>query len=212
MSSSYRPDYAELELPEEADWPAARATYRRLVNRWHPDRYAEKPRERAHAQARFIRITRSFDRLRQYHREHERLPFQTVTIDDPDTLQARRRSEAVADERRRDALSDAVSPAQAVSGFEPRSSRQAAKSRPRRSLLFGGLAVLLLIGTLVVVLVLDQNQSRRAFEAGREALRATPPSEFMPSSTEVRRQSTRGTFVEREDGKLGDQLMPDMFR
>ena len=44
-------------------------------------------------------------------------------------------------------------------------------------------------------------------------LRRTAPSEYMPSAAEVQKRSSRGAFVEREDsGRMGDQLMEDMFR
>ncbi len=60
--------------------------------------------------------------------------------------------------------------------------------------------------------VLDRNERRATYDGGREVLLDTEPSEFMPGATEVRRRSTRGSFVTREDGEPGDRLMEDVLR
>ena len=78
MTHDFRQDYEALELDDRADWTTARASYRRQVNLWHPDRYAQRPRERVHAQQRFIQLTCAFDSLRNFHRANHRLPFEPI--------------------------------------------------------------------------------------------------------------------------------------
>ena len=232
MSITYRRDYQELGLDETADWPAARSAYRRLVNTWHPDRYARRPRERDNAQQRFIRLTRSFDRLRAFHRENARLPFERVVPAAPEALRGDR-VERVREERLRraaphvavegellgDELLGRGAPARPGRGHGRRPERHldrgpdARRGREGLPTLAWAAVALAIVGlTVVAFAVLDRSERDATYDGGREVLLDTGPSEFMPSATEVRRQSTRGTFVTREDGKLGDRLMEDLFR
>lgn len=71
-----------LELDRDASWADARISYKRLVNRWHPDRFNSRPREKQHAQGRFIEVTKSYNNLRAFHRLHSRLPLQDSSLRD----------------------------------------------------------------------------------------------------------------------------------
>ena len=75
-----------------------------------------------------------------------------------------------------------------------------------------GAGLCTVLATVALFVVLDREERRETYEGGRDVLLETAPSEFMPSAAEVRRRSTRGSFVTREDGELGDQLMEDVFR
>ena len=215
MSITYRRDYDELGLDESADWSAARRAYRGLVNTWHPDRYARRPREREQAQQRFIRLARSFDRLRAFYRENGRLPFEIVVPEAPERLRVDRVARGDSERRRRDSNAAALDGGMSRDELlgrtaRPRRGNDAAPRRRRLAWLAAGLATVL--ATLALFVAIDREERRETYEGGRDVLLETEPSEFMPSAGEVRRRSTRGSFVTREDGEFGDQLMEDVFR
>jgi len=206
----YRQDYAELGIPEQADWSVVRAAYRKQVNQWHPDRFAGRPRERAHAETRFIRLARSFNRLRQYYRTHDRLPFELP-------LRAAARGPAPLRAGPGAPAHEPTAAQELPSGeFRPDSlrPRRGAKSRTGSSVWrWAGAAAALVLCTLLAVLIIDRRERAAAAQAGQKIMEDTSGSEpFMPSEQEIRATSRRGVFIQREDGKLGDQLMPDVFR
>ena len=61
-----------FRLDPDGGWEDVHAQYRRLVQRWHPDRHP--PETRAEAQAEFIEIVAAFKGLRRHYGEHGRLP------------------------------------------------------------------------------------------------------------------------------------------
>jgi len=82
-----------------------------------------------------------------------------------------------------------------------------------RRLIWPALGGLVVLGTLGLFVVLDRSARQATLDEGRAVLRETTPSVFMPSATEVKRQSSRGVFVERDDrGRIGEQLMEDIFK
>jgi len=85
VSTVFEHDYQILELDRDATWHDVRESYRRLVNRWHPDRYASRPREKQHAQTRFIEVTKAYNNLRAFYRKHQRLPLQNPALQDATT-------------------------------------------------------------------------------------------------------------------------------
>ena len=213
VSTTYRRDYDELGIDETADWHAARGAYRSLVNTWHPDRYARRPREREHAQQRFIRLTRSFDRLRAFYRENGRLPFEKVVPRAPEKLKVERVDRDRIERDRRAGPSVAVDAELSGRELLGRAGRAPGAARRRSGpLLWIGAGACVLGATVALFAVMDRSERADAYQDGRGVLLEVEPSEFMPSASEIRRQSTRGSFVTREDGELGDQLMEDMFR
>jgi len=54
VAIQFQHNYQLLELKSDSDWAMAKKNYRRLVHACHPDRFAQKPRERMHAQQQFI--------------------------------------------------------------------------------------------------------------------------------------------------------------
>ena len=216
MTHDFRQDYEALGLDERADWTTARASYRRQVNLWHPDRYAQRPREGVHAQQRFIQLTRSFESLRSFHRANHRLPFEPIRTPRPPAAGADPAAER--DPSGRTAPGPAERPSETAvleAGILNVRSPKARRRRPGRlgRLIWPAAIASLVLGMLGAFLVLDRNARRATLEEGRDVLRRTAPSEYMPSAAEVQRRSSRGTFVEREDsGRIGDQLMEDVFR
>jgi preprotein translocase subunit Sec63 len=56
--------YATLELPPDASPREAVRQYKRLVKRWHPDRYATDPQRQAEASQRMREINAAFEVVR----------------------------------------------------------------------------------------------------------------------------------------------------
>ena len=208
MTHDFRQDYEALELDDRADWTTARASYRRQVNLWHPDRYAQRPRERVHAQQRFIQLTCAFDSLRNFHRANHRLPFEPIrTTRTPPADSPGQAAAGAADRPDEKAVLEA-----GILNARPPAARGRRRTRLGR-LIWPAAIASLVVGMLGLFLVLDRNARRATLEEGREVLRRTAPSEYMPSAAEVQKRSSRGAFVERENsGRMGDQLMEDMFR
>ena len=185
--------YKTLELDNQASWNVARGSYRRLVHQWHPDRFANRPREKVNAQQKFISVTKSYNELRQFFRENGRLPFESASA------AAGGRSEPVSSKNNQSRAFDATSIEQegaAIFGRDP--DQRTDYDKPpfgwkKAVWIFAGSSVMVL--TVVGFLFLDRRASQSIAEQGREVLKETPPSEFMPSSEEIRRSQTRGAFV-----------------
>ena len=212
MKHDFSADYEELGLDQRADWTAARAAYRRAVNRWHPDRFAGRPQQqRADAERRFIRLTRAFDNLRTFHRAHRHLPFEPLPRPAPRPQRPARR-QAPAPARSPGRPNEAAVRAAGVLG--PRTTPRRRDPRQRRLHPLWALAgVSAAVATIALFVLLDRHARHATLAEGREVLRRSGPSEFMPSATEVQRRSARGIFVEGEQGeRIGDRLIDDAFR
>ncbi len=61
-----------LELRENLTWDLVQSQYRKLVQRWHPDRHAGTDHEAA--QAHFIAVNSAYNLLRQHYRKTGQLP------------------------------------------------------------------------------------------------------------------------------------------
>ena len=70
----YSTYYATLGVTPNTDWGTLRARYRRLMRRWHPDRYSADATEKRVAEERTKRITFAYQALERYHRDHGVLP------------------------------------------------------------------------------------------------------------------------------------------
>ena len=77
LSQKYKDCYTILSLPQNADWETARARYRKLVQRWHPDRYAGANTKEA--EKNFIEITSAFNQLRDYYNKNGEMPLGSST-------------------------------------------------------------------------------------------------------------------------------------
>ena len=183
--------YEELELNDRADWDAARASYRRLVHLWHPDKFTNRARERAHAQKRFIDLTKSYNELRDFYRKNQRLPFQSISaaegVKPPVQPDEHSRQEFTTDTQTLD--SSVLSRDPAKRGLSGINTRKAGKIA---WLLLG---ICIMFATVFGFLVLDRKANQAIAEKGREVVKEAPESEFMPSAADIRRSQTRGAFV-----------------
>lgn len=191
QTNPFTQHYRLLELNDRDDWETARVHYRRLVNLWHPDRFAQRPREKAHAQQQFINLTKSYNALRNFYRKNHRLPFQSahaaskkVKTRQPPEPQTHRPAH---DETTMDDNLLAREPSRRGSW-----SRKPGLLRKLAWLAAGGTVM---AGTIMFFLVLDRNANRAIAEQGREIVKDAPKSEFMPTAVEIRRSKTRGAFI-----------------
>lgn len=184
--------YKQLELHDRANWELARANYRRLVHLWHPDRFAQRPRERVHAQQQFINLTKSYNVLRNFYRKNKRLPFETAFSSpnrDTDNLMNN-----AFDEQGFDNTPPPPVDAGILSRDPADRERKISKEGMRKlGWLMGGGAIVL--GTIMLFLVIDQQANQATAQQGREVIKEAPHSEFLPSAAEIRRSQTRGAFI-----------------
>lgn len=184
--------YRQLELDDDADWNSARANYRRLVHLWHPDRFTERPLERANAQQEFIKLTKSHNVLRNFYRENRRLPFQVARVAGTQS------SESSHDDARKeqDIFDDTSVMDSSILKRDPtRRTQTTIQSRFFKKATWMALGVCILLGTVMFFLILDRNANRAIAEKGREIVKEAPQSDFLPSASEIRRSQTRGAFV-----------------
>lgn len=185
-SEVFKHDYAMLELHEFDTWKAARANYRRLVHKWHPDKYTHRPREQAHAQQQFIELTKSYNSLRTFYRTNQRLPFESVNqhskAGDNSARKSRKTDQNVED---------------SILGRKAGAGKPAQASSKSYGKIFWFIGIFaMMIGTAALSLMLDLNANKATMEIGKETLRQTPQSEFMPSAAEIRKNQARGAFVQ----------------
>jgi len=77
MPTDFKNCYETLGLTPDADWRLVQSTYRQLLIRWHPDRHQENKVTADHAKQHFISLSTSFNALRDFQRQHKRLPLQS---------------------------------------------------------------------------------------------------------------------------------------
>ncbi|MEE9334084.1 MAG: DnaJ domain-containing protein [Granulosicoccaceae bacterium] len=204
MANDFLHDYESLQLAKDASWNEAQTSYRKLVHRWHPDRYAQRPRELAHAQKQFIELTKCFNNLRNFYRKNDRLPFERnrVSAAKPSVPKKQQRVESV----------NGLEPDLKIlnNGKNKNNNSLFAKLKP---LVWTALAGVLIIGSLAVLFVMDKQTRQRNIEQARDVLKDTKPSEFLPKTDRIKKQNNRGAIMNNTaQGRLGDQLMQDVFR
>jgi hypothetical protein len=70
----YRAYYRTLGLEPGCTWPQLKAAYRRAVHAWHPDRFQDRPHDRAMAEEKIKEVNYAFHRLAKYYRQCGTLP------------------------------------------------------------------------------------------------------------------------------------------
>ena len=197
----FKPDYAVLELQNNANWKSVRTNYRRLVHMWHPDRYAQRPRERAHAQQQFISLTKAYTHLRHFHRRHGRLPFEHTgnrsIIETMDTRTPNRQTTHVNDSANTSDLHSQVPDIEpGVLGRDQSARKSLIEPRTRKRIIWTLASGAIIFATVSTFVMLDRKANQAIMERGREVVREAPASEFMPSAAEIRRSEAKGAFVQ----------------
>jgi len=205
VAIQFQQDYQLLELNPVDDWDKATRNYRRLVHVWHPDRYAQRPRERIHAQQHFIELTKAFNNLRSFYRENHRLPFEAIkqsVADSPEPPAHQRvKPEDVA-----------VAESSILNKRKP--STQSHKSSPLKPLLWIIPALATVAAGMAVFFVIDRNAKQNTIEEAKRVLRTVQPSEFMADSAKISEANSRAVIVHGSgtSGKMGDKLAKDIFK
>ncbi len=204
MANDFHRDYESLQIARDARWDDAQSSYRKLVHQWHPDRYALRPRELAHAQKRFIELTKSFNNLRNFHRLNQRLPFEQKA---PSATT----SSVMKEQQRIDPVGATEADLEILNKSKKTSrANQTSKSSPW---LWTALTGLLLVGSLALMFVIDDRARKQNLEKAREVLQQSRPSEFLPNKEDIKKRNNRGAILTNSaKGKLGDRLLPNAFR
>ena len=191
----FAPHYRLLALNDNADWTSVRVNYRRLVHKWHPDKFAQKPRERIHAQQHFIKLTKSYNELRNFYRKHQRLPFQPAN-----TVNAQDRASSCNSAQTDKQVHDDTATMAMDSGLLKREpSKRGRTNSPSgnvKKVVWLMTGACIMVGTIMFFLILDRNANRAVAEKGREIVKEAPQSDFLPSAAEIRRSQSRGAFVD----------------
>ena len=103
------PDYSEfyttLGVTPDTDWKTLRANYRRLIGRWHPDRFLTDASRKEIAEEHCRQITLAYQALREYRREHGVLPL-AVSASAAETRRQERDLGTLSDYPRPDGLAE----------------------------------------------------------------------------------------------------------
>lgn len=205
MAIQFQHDYRLLELDPVADWAKANKNYRRLVHIWHPDRYAQRPRERVHAQTQFIELTKAFNNLRGFYRENSRMPFEQIkqsVADSPEPpVNQRIKPEDTA-----------VAESSILNKRKP--STKSLTSSLIKPLLWIIPTCAVVIGGIAVFAIIDRNAKLNTIEEAKRVLRSVKPSEYMADSEKITKANRRINLVSGSatDGKMGDKLAKDLFK
>ncbi|MFN2308580.1 MAG: J domain-containing protein [Gammaproteobacteria bacterium] len=73
--------YATFDLEPGCSWAVLHASYRRQVQKWHPDRHQLEPAQQALAAQRMLAINEAFGMLARHYRQHGVLPGQPAQED-----------------------------------------------------------------------------------------------------------------------------------
>ncbi len=162
MAIEFKRDYEQLQLEFDSNWETARAHYRKLVNHWHPDRYTQRPREREHAQQKFIELNRSFNSLRSFYKLNNRLPYQRILHSQSDA--------AVPEQHQRIQPSEADVMASSILNKRKTSSTTWKNSNLKPMLWAVPVALVLVLATAVFI-VIDSNSKLNTIEEAKRVLR-----------------------------------------
>ena len=205
MAIEFQQNYALLELDPSADWAKANRNYRRLVHAWHPDRFAQRPRERVHAQQQFIELTKAFNNLRTFYRQNHRLPFEQI-------------KQAIADPPEPPSH-QSISPKDETVFEKGILNKRKPSPLKGKSKLFKPLLWALPVGAtiaagMVVFIMVDRSAKLNTIEEAKRVLRSAEPSQYMRDSEKISQANSRAVLLNQTSGggKMGDKLVKDVFK
>jgi len=183
------------EAPLFHQFASARAKYRKLVHIWHPDKHADRPRERDHAQKQFIALTTAFNNLKDFHKLHNRLPFEGKQPEAPrpdavlgsNVSAMGKKSRVDTNNLNLDTLSRDTS----------KTDDRVKKKSPLKKILWVATASVVICTTVAFFLLIDQKAGQRNMEHAKRVLKNAPESEFKTSEREIRRSVAKGAFIGR---------------
>jgi hypothetical protein len=191
--TDFEADYRTLKLKESADWSTTLNHYRRLVHTWHPDKYTDKPLELDSAQKQFIALSKSYNRLKEFHALHKRLPFQH-TKPEKHRLNATVTADPVTASKKSNVDPNNLDLG-ALSRDKNKVDERLVKKNPLSKILWSVIAITVVVGTIMLFFILDQKANLKNMERGRQVLKDAPQSEFTPTPSEIRRSESKGAFI-----------------
>lgn len=72
---NHRECYRILAAEPGCSWEELRTAYRRQVQKWHPDRYQQRPELAAEAEQRMLKVNAAFEQLAAHFERHGELPL-----------------------------------------------------------------------------------------------------------------------------------------
>jgi len=179
----YAAHYATLGVTSETDWKALRARYRRLVRKWHPDRFSNEADGKRLAEERTKEITTAYQALEQYRREFGVLPPMQR-----DPAPARREAPRPQGDAAPGARGEAPPVRASVRGAEPLAPRKPRKRFPRR--------FAVIVGALAVAAYVAMDQFRGAPQpTSPEFSEGEPPPYEPPQPTSGARPADQGPGI-----------------
>jgi hypothetical protein len=121
---NYSEFYTTLGVTPDTDWKTLRANYRRLIGRWHPDRFLADATRKELAEEHCRQITLAYQALRKYRREHGVLPLVVSESAIAETRSQKHGFGSMSDYPRPDSLADRTT--------EETADKMHAKRRPER--------------------------------------------------------------------------------
>ncbi len=73
-SHSFKQCYEILNIQSDSDWNTAKKSYRKLIQKWHPDRQSD-PEEKLQATNKIKDLTTAYSQLSDYYRQNGELPL-----------------------------------------------------------------------------------------------------------------------------------------
>lgn len=191
--TDFEVDYGVLKLKENADWVTTRGNYRRLVHKWHPDRYTQRPLELENAQKQFIALTKSYNRLKEFNALHNRLPFEQTKPADlkPDINIS---VDPVAGPKKSNVDPNNLDLG-TLSRDENKVDERLVKKSPLTKILWFTVGILVVVSTIILFFILDQKANQKNIARGLQVLKEAPESEFTPTPSEIRRSESKGAFI-----------------
>lgn len=206
MAIQFQNNYQLLELDTRADWDTANKNYRRLVHKWHPDRFVDRPRERVHAQQQFIELTKAFNNLRAFYRENNRLPLESIKRTSTNTPKPASPESVIS-----------ASDVELHSGFlnKRKPSLKSGRSSKLKPFLWAIPVGATLLAGMASFVVIDRNAKLKTIEEAQEVLRNAEPSPYKRDTAKIAQSQRRSTLLDQSsgsNGNMGNKLSKDMFR
>jgi len=83
---TYRDCYKILGIDPSCTWKELRKSHKKLIHKWHPDRYEDTSEKKAIADEKIKSINIAYNHIQQYYRSNNALP--SVTEDEPPYVKA----------------------------------------------------------------------------------------------------------------------------
>lgn len=204
MAIQFQQNYQLLELDPTSNWEMANKNYRRLVHIWHPDRFAQRPRERIHAQQQFIELTKAFNNLRAFYRENHRLPYEQIRHSVADSPEPPQHQQVVTND-------ESLFKTGILNKRKP--STKTLQASAMKPLLWILPTCAIILGAFVAFFLIDRSAKLNTIEEATRVLSTAEPSEYNVDNEGISRVNSRAVLLDKSsDGSIGERLGKDLFR